>query len=245
MMFRDIDSGPAADTDVLAAATRALRDVGETSPAEAAATRRRVLSAVRPRAAARVAVLRVVLPAAAVIVSSVALAAPGGIPGVWRAIERRFSDSPPAAPPASGQSSATPVWTREPVSGRARESTPIAPTSTAIAPMSPTTVVAAPRPGASAPPKLSKDEDLALYRQAHSLHFGAQDALRAILAWDDYLRRSPGGRFATEAHYNRAMCLVRLGRTDEARRALALFANGAFGGYRKSEAAALLAAMGR
>ena len=50
--------------------------------------------------------------------------------------------------------------------------------------------------------------------------------------------------FAPEARYNRALSLVRLGRTQEARSALEPFANGAYGGYRKDEAKALLDRIG-
>lgn len=47
------------------------------------------------------------------------------------------------------------------------------------------------------------------------------------------------GRFASEASYNRALCLVRLGRHAEAKRALEPFASGTMG-YRQSEARQLL-----
>jgi hypothetical protein len=83
----------------------------------------------------------------------------------------------------------------------------------------------------------------ALYKEAHRLHFVERNAAAALRAWDDYLRADPRGRFATEAHYNRALCLVRLGRSAEARSALDAFARGAFGGYRKTEARALLDAL--
>ncbi|WP_156338817.1 tetratricopeptide repeat protein [Chondromyces crocatus] len=65
----------------------------------------------------------------------------------------------------------------------------------------------------------------------------------ALGAWDAYLREDPRGRFATEARYNRALCLVRLGRAGEARSALESFARGAFGGYRQADAQKLLDAL--
>jgi hypothetical protein len=52
---------------------------------------------------------------------------------------------------------------------------------------------------------------------------------RALAAWDKYLCKSAARRFALEASYNRAICLVRLGRNAEARRALELFARGSYG----------------
>jgi hypothetical protein len=84
------------------------------------------------------------------------------------------------------------------------------------------------------------------YRKAHELHFHTQDYAAALLAWDDYLRMEPSGRFAVEARYNRALCLVRLGRFAEARTALLPFANGEVepAGYRKDEAKALVDRIG-
>lgn len=84
----------------------------------------------------------------------------------------------------------------------------------------------------------------AIYQRAHALHFQSGDYAAARSAWEAYLAAAPRGRFATFAHYNRALCLLRLGRRAEARRALEPFASGAFGGYRKAEAQSLLDAMG-
>jgi hypothetical protein len=65
-----------------------------------------------------------------------------------------------------------------------------------------------------------------------------------LAAWDAYLAAAPNGAFAPEAHYNRALSLIRLGRNAEAKSALAPFASGAYGGYRQAEARALLAHIG-
>jgi hypothetical protein len=95
--------------------------------------------------------------------------------------------------------------------------------------------------GASAP---ESDPDLALYRDAHRAHFVQRDARAALAAWDRYLAAHPRGSFALEARYNRALCLVRLGRHEAARQALTPFAAGQVGGgYRRSEASALLEAL--
>jgi hypothetical protein len=83
-----------------------------------------------------------------------------------------------------------------------------------------------------------------LYQRAHALHFQSHDYAAARSAWEAYLKAAPAGRFAAFAHYNRALCLVRLGRTAEARRALQPFADGAFGGYRRAEAQSLIDALG-
>jgi hypothetical protein len=86
------------------------------------------------------------------------------------------------------------------------------------------------------------DEDR-LYREAHHAHFVERNPARALAAWDAYLRAQKSGRFATEATYNRALTLLRLGRTAEARKALEPFAQGRFGTYRKEEARKLLDAL--
>jgi hypothetical protein len=81
-----------------------------------------------------------------------------------------------------------------------------------------------------------------LYRHAHELEFHGTDPAAALEAWDAYLAAEPGGRFAVEARYNRAIALVRLGRYAEARRALEPFARGEVTpvGYRQTEAAQLV-----
>jgi hypothetical protein len=97
------------------------------------------------------------------------------------------------------------------------------------------------QPAAIAP---ANDPDLALYREAHRAHFVQRDSRAALAAWDRYLAAHPRGSFALEARYNRALCLVRLGRHDAARQALAPFAAGDVGGgYRRTEASALLEAL--
>lgn len=100
-------------------------------------------------------------------------------------------------------------------------------------------------PAASAEPikpaVTSSDEG---YERAHKLHFSGSYAA-ALEAWDTYLRESPSGRFVPEARFNRAIALWKLGRRDEAARALEPFARGAYGEYRREEAQRLLDAAGR
>jgi hypothetical protein len=89
-------------------------------------------------------------------------------------------------------------------------------------------------------------EDLTLYKIAHEKHFRERNDAEALSAWDTYLQRMPAGTFALEAKYNRALCLVRLGRYAEARAALSEFAEGkAPGGYRREEAARFIEALDR
>ncbi|MBK9259362.1 MAG: hypothetical protein IPM54_05945 [Polyangiaceae bacterium] len=96
---------------------------------------------------------------------------------------------------------------------------------------------------AAAAPEVRVDPAEALYRAAHEAHFVTRNSSAALAAWDAYLAAAPRGRFALEARYNRALCLVRLGRKAEAQRALEPFAAGAYGGYRKAEARSLVDAM--
>lgn len=114
-------------------------------------------------------------------------------------------------------------------------------------PPAPAAVEPAPPPASSAPkaaPAVAIDPDRALYEEAHRAHFVDKSPSAALAAWEAYLARSPGGVFITEATYNRALCLVRLGRVDEARAALAPFAEGRYGAYRQSEARELIEALG-
>ena len=81
------------------------------------------------------------------------------------------------------------------------------------------------------------------YRVAHEAHFILKDPAAALAAWSDYLAHSPTGRLAVEARYNRALCLLRLGRIGEARAALQPFVAGAYGAYRQKEARNLVATL--
>lgn len=98
-------------------------------------------------------------------------------------------------------------------------------------------------PEAKSPAGDVSDRAHELYRVAHRSHFVDHDFAAALRAWDAYLEAAPSGRFVLEARYNRALCLVRIGRTNEARDALTPFATGQFGSYRQNEARALIDAM--
>jgi hypothetical protein len=71
-------------------------------------------------------------------------------------------------------------------------------------------------------------------------HFAAHDYAAALQTRDTYLAYAPRGNFALEASYNRALALARLGRIADALQALALFAAGAHGDYRRRDAQRLL-----
>lgn len=140
-------------------------------------------------------------------------------------------ETPVAAPATEAKpaaSVAAPAVEAKPASTPA--ATPAAPPASAPA-----------RPATSASATFH-DPDGDLYRLAHEAHFVQHDDARALSAWEAYLRAAPGGRLATEARYNRALCLLRLGRDAEARHALAPFAAGKMG-YRQNEARQLLDAL--
>jgi TolA-binding protein len=87
-------------------------------------------------------------------------------------------------------------------------------------------------------------EDLRAYQIAYRVHFEGGIAALALSAWDEYLESYPTGAFAPEARLNRAECLIRLGRHDEARRVLTPVAESSSFAYGKERAQKLLEAMG-
>ena len=93
------------------------------------------------------------------------------------------------------------------------------------------------RPPAS--PDRAESERLA-YEHAHRDHFFRDAPAAALAGWDAYLAAYPRGTFAPEARYNRALCLVRLGRFAAAAEALRPFTTARFGGYRRHESCLLL-----
>jgi hypothetical protein len=107
--------------------------------------------------------------------------------------------------------------------------------SAASAPSAPS--VPAPAEAASLP-RVSPDDDA--YARAHRLHFQGADPSAALVAWDQYLRAFPQGRFVPEARYNRAIDLLKLQRYAEAREALRPFASSAYGDYHRDDARAIL-----
>jgi len=177
------------------------------------------------------------IPLAAVLVGSTAWGAgTGRIQSVWRALTVRMShgDPPPIREnvrPAGTRAQAERAPVTEPAEVPAASEMPAA-----------REVPPAPPPLA-AKPRATGPDARALYRAAHQAHFADLDPARALTAWDAYLTAFPGGTFALEARYNRALCLIRLDRSAEARLALEPFARGDHGAYRRAEAAALLEAL--
>lgn len=106
-----------------------------------------------------------------------------------------------------------------------------------------TVALAAPAPVSAPAPAAPRAEsaELVLFRRAQALHLAHAEG--ALAAWDAYLRVAGSSVLLPEARYNRALCLVRLQGTVEARAALEPFARGEFGDYRRREARALLEAL--
>ncbi|HEY3254559.1 MAG TPA: hypothetical protein VGJ91_11445 [Polyangiaceae bacterium] len=235
------------DKDLLAEATRALRESEPVSELEARATRARVMTGLHQTRVRRRTRLAFLLPIAA---SFVAVSAWGAASGQARraldTLERLVGVAPnPArtaqviprrvAPPGPrlAPSPEQPVLAPSPASESARATPDATPAASVVRTL--------PSASAAAGRAERADPTLALYRVAHTAHFVDRDPARALAAWDAYLGAAPNGEFAPEARYNRALSLVRLGRVQEARAALEPFASGAYGGYRKAEASALLA----
>lgn len=157
-------------------------------------------------------------------------------------------DSPAISPEISPAAS-EPRPAQEPSSARLIPSPPVAQRSLVARKEASTFIPAAPAsaapaaPVVTAPPTSTEPDEQTLYAAAHRLHFVEHNPGAALAAWDTYLRAAPRGRLSTEAHYNRALCLVRLGRSAEAEESLRSFARGAYGGYRQAEAQTLLDAL--
>ena len=244
-------------SDLLEQATRALREAGAPAPTSLGRARARVrASATTERRRSRALVLALPLAAALLGTSAWAGGRLNGLPAAFRALidrgapsEREVTRGPsvtiaPAAAPI-------PVASSIPVAAPIPVPTSILAPAEAPPPVPRAPVLRAPkaRPASPAPaPRAAEPDpdaaDLALYQVAHRLHFAARDHAAALVAYGAYLEAHPAGSFAPEARYNRALCLAELGRAAEARRALAPFAEGRTGGYRRPEARALAEALG-
>jgi hypothetical protein len=147
----------------------------------------------------------------------------------------QLKPSPVAAPPES-----------PPARPARREPRPVERARRAGEPQTARTAIPASAPPiASSEPSTPAPEsaELGLFRRAQRLHLDRDPG--ALAAWDAYLRVASDGVLAPEARYNRALCLVRLGRAGEAREALEPFARGEHAGFRQREAEALLKELAR
>ncbi|HEX6276659.1 MAG TPA: hypothetical protein VFZ53_26635 [Polyangiaceae bacterium] len=238
--------------DLLDEAVGALREEGTSDDAAHRFTRARVMASLHQGTVKRRTRLAFILPIAATFLATSAWGVSSGRARVWvedirTAIGFSTSQKAPAQAPAKVAKRA--AHAPEAAPAPAAPPPPIAPVvEEPPAPVAEEAPKAAPEAAvaqASAAPDAGLDAELELYRSAHRAHFGGGDPAGALAAWDAYLKKAPKGRFALEARYNRALCLVRLDRKAEARAALEPFAKGSFGGYRKREALDLLEALGR
>ncbi|HYJ11443.1 MAG TPA: hypothetical protein VEX18_20620 [Polyangiaceae bacterium] len=231
--------------DLLKAATQALKEESTAEDADGRFTRARVMASLHQGRVKRRTRLAFLLPLAACLAGGTAWgAATGRLPAMFQSIGQLVSYSSKApAEPRARQAPAVPSAAPTPI-----EQVPPPPRVSEPAPEPQAAPVKAPQvappssgTGTAAPSSRGafQDTDGDLYRLAHEAHFARQDYAAALAGWDAYLRAAPGGRLATEARYNRAICLLRLGRDAEARRALEPFASG-FMGYRQNEARKLL-----
>lgn len=245
--------------DLLKAATRALKDETEGEAADGRFTRARVMASLHQSKVKRRTRLAFVLPIAACLAAGTAWgAATGKLPAVFHAISEAVSFSPKPHPPAD---KSKPAPSKAVVASSHASSVSEPPAPPLVVPESLPSPPAKVEPVKAEPAKVEpakaepatsvkgapasssraafSDTDGDLYRLAHEAHFSSHDYARALPAWEAYLRAAPSGRLATEARYNRAICLLRLGRNDEARQALKPFALGMMG-YRQNEAQQLL-----
>jgi hypothetical protein len=245
--------------DLLRRATSALRDETEDSQAGARFTRARVLSSLNETRVRRRTRLTFLVPLAACFAAATAWGTSGGNASRLFSFVSHAFQSDPAPAPVPRAKPSKPV-AKAPVAPPAETAVPSVVTEANVEPPLPPAVPAPSAPvreparvprastsvseRAAVPSARVADPTHDLYRAAHRAHFVEQEPAKALSAWDSYLRAAPGGRFSLEARYNRALCLVRLGRHEEARGALSPFAAGSHGEYRQAEAQALLDGLG-
>lgn len=204
--------------EVLDAVIHAYREEHSGASLDVRAVRRRLVAKLLVRQRRRATRLRFVVPLAATFFGSVALAGTQrSLPGLER-VREWLGVTAGDARPAPGPDERAP---RVIAATRAPAAPPIAAPASAPEkvsledlPLGPP----APAPAHSAPDALRPD--LARYAAAHRLHFHGGDPARALEAWSAYLAHHPGGVFVPEARFNRASCLLRLGRRSEARAVL-------------------------
>jgi TolA-binding protein len=242
-----------SDEDTLETALRAMREGTDGAHSGAAATRLQILERSRRERRARRRTVAIVLPLAAAFVASVAWGAVTGRLSRWL-----FPSNPATAPPYASTSAPSGRPGEADGSPATAPSSDVADAGSATegggalvaevvmpAAASPSASAVVPTSASRATPSAASasSAEQELYSTAHRAHFEEHDSSAALRGWNAYLASYPNGHFALEARYNRAICLVRLGRRDDARKALGPFAGGAFGGYRQREATELLEAL--
>lgn len=226
-------------------ALRQLREDthGQVTDAEADATLLLTLAAARRQSAfTRPQKTAFLLVAAALLLASVAWAAASGhwFRGSTPAVRSPVPTAPSGGLAAPAQPRGAEAATLVPSASAASSAQGSTASAASVASVAPS-ATAATQPSTEARDGARRSsKELAAYDRAHRAHFEQANPEQALRLWDDYLREFPGTRWVPEARYNRALCLLRLGRTEQARQELVPFAKGAYGGYRQREAQNLL-----
>jgi hypothetical protein len=244
--------------DVLKQATNALSQSGHEQQG-GKYTRERLMASLHDRKRRSNTRFAVLLPMAAIFVGSTAFAAVTGrletlmvsaldVVGfapktALRSPEapRTTTGTPAGVRRAAAHAGTAPSAAPEPLVEEPSTSDPVPPLATSASEPPTTERVLAP-PSKSRAAE-SVDDAHATYRRAHAAQFKGHDLPEALRGYEQYLAQQPSGRFAVDARYNRALCLVRLNRRAEARAELERFAAGSYGGYRQADAQRLLAAL--
>ena len=251
-----------SDDDLLARATRALREETAGDDSGARFTRSRIMASVHEDRVKRRTRWAFLIPIAATFVAASAFgAATGTAHRAFEVVVQALGIHRPSAPAptaAAARASGAPRATAAPLplppveTAAPRDSeVPPVPTATepvpapavAVAPAGPKAQPATTTPPEAAPTASAPDPTFELYKSAHQAHFVDREWSRALAGWDAYLKAAPRGALAPEARYNRALCLLRLHRNDEARAALKPFAEGRYGTYRREDAQKLIEAL--
>ncbi len=247
--------------DLLKQYTSALRQEFDGASAAPEATRARVIRNLAERKPRRAKWWAIGIPALALLGGSTAWAAAHGQLGVMvkqatialgLSIEDEVEAPAPApAPRRPGAQAVTAapvekvVEEDESLAAPAEEPEDPAPRVTSPLPRSATETPQGPSPEELAQKRAQEEQEKAIiaYKKGHDAHYGQGNCATAISAYDSYLRQYPAGSFVLEARYNRAVCLVQVGRLAEAQTALRPFAQGQLGGYRQTQAQSLLDAL--
>ncbi len=237
--------------DLLNKATKALGESGHDQQG-AQFTRERLMASLHARKHRRRSRFAVLLPLAAIFVGSTAFAAVTGaldaiVVGALQAVGVTSATDWPADESVPDDQRPNPATAR-PIEPTVQppvelEAEPDEAAAEAERANDSEQAAASAAPAVVPTPKTVIDDGQSVYRRAHEAHFKSGDLTTALVYYERYLTEHPSGRFAVDARYNRALCLVRLGRHAEARSILRSFADGAFGTYRQGDAARLLEAI--
>jgi hypothetical protein len=212
------------DDETLGASVRVLR-AATAAPADGEATRARVLGLVERGRERRARWRRMGIVVMVVLASVTFGSAAWTALGHWRA---RTLVPVPAAVASS------------PVPHAAARASSVAIVDVPVVAPQPAPVVASGASRFPSSPSPTGEAETRAYARAHEAHFTRDAPAEALAAWNRYLAAYPNGAFVPDARYNRALCLLRLGRHTAAAQALRPFADGVFHGYRRLEAGALL-----